>query len=95
MDITKSNVAVVALEWEYKITRAKKDLEQLGRSMFIEIRYEDLVEHAENTLHKICKFLGLPFERAMLEYWKTRSAFIGEHHSDLIFKPPSKKSIGK
>jgi len=40
---------------------------QLQPHQFIEIRYEELVADAEKVLGKVCEFLGLRFEPAMLD----------------------------
>ena len=32
------------------------------------VRYEDLILESETTLQRICKFLGLPYSSAMLDY---------------------------
>ncbi|WP_435005705.1 sulfotransferase family protein [Tundrisphaera lichenicola] len=45
----------------------------------IEIRYEELVAKPEETLTRICDFLGIPFDLAMLDYPK-----------DSTYGPPSK-----
>jgi len=34
---------------------------------FVIIRYEDLVEETEQTVHRCCEFAGIPFERKMLD----------------------------
>jgi hypothetical protein len=38
---------------------------------FLEIRYEDLVLEPESHLRRVCDFLGIGFDEAMLEYSKT------------------------
>jgi len=35
--------------------------------LFMTIRYEDLVQHSEETLSKCCEFADLPYDRNMLE----------------------------
>lgn len=57
-------------------------------------RYEDLVADAESVLHRLCDFLGIPFDRAMLSHdrsprlwWDTgireadpRARLVGQNH---------------
>ena len=35
---------------------------------YIDVRYEELVKEPEATLERICEFLGLPYDSAMLDY---------------------------
>lgn len=44
----------------------------------IEVRYEDLVARPEATLTRVCEFLGVPYDPAMLDYPK-----------DTTYGPPS------
>lgn len=46
----------------------------LGSERVHLIRYEDLVADAAQTLGGVCRFLGLPFDPAMLEFHKTQGA---------------------
>jgi protein-tyrosine sulfotransferase len=41
-----------------------------GNNNYIEIKYEDLVLNTEQTLLRICKFIEIDFNDAMLEYYK-------------------------
>jgi hypothetical protein len=41
---------------------------KIGSYRFLEIKYEDLVSNPEIELKKICSFLNIPFQLAMLEY---------------------------
>lgn len=95
MNPSKNNISIVAVEWIYKLQKAKKALEALDVTRSLEIRYEDLVCMPDETLKKICNFLALEYESTMLNYWKTSDRFIGSHHSKLIFRPVSSKSVGK
>lgn len=95
MNPAKSNIAVVAYEWRYKLLKSNEDLKRFVPGRFIEVKYEDLASCPEEELRKISQFLKIPFESGMLSYWKTSPQYIGKHHSELIFKPPSTKSINK
>jgi len=95
MDASKKNISVAAFEWQYKVDTARIALEGLGPFRYLEIRYEDLVSAPANAMDKVCNFLGLEYEERVLDYWQTSSKFIGSHHSELIFQPPSTSSIGK
>lgn len=95
MNPLMKNLSVSAIEWKYKIIKARRDLEKLPTNKWIEIRYEDLVKNPENIVKKICEFLGIKYEKKMLLFYKDSSKYIGKHHSKLIFKPISKSSLGR
>jgi len=48
-----------------------------------ELRFEQLVTDPEPTLRKLCEFIGVPYDSAMLEYPK-----------DTTYGPPSGKMVG-
>ena len=41
------------------------------------VRYEDLASDPEPTLRRICRFVGLEYEPAMLRYWEFEDVAIG------------------
>jgi len=95
MDTTKGNAAVTAVEWVYKLRKARRDLATLGPQRALEVRYETLVSEPARTLEAVCRFLELDFEPAMLEFWRSSPEHIGAHHSDLIFNPVTTRSVNK
>jgi hypothetical protein len=46
------------------------EIREGGRRLdaYLEVRYEDLILETEPTLRRICDFVDLPFDRAMLDY---------------------------
>lgn len=95
MDSAGRNISVAAMEWNFKVRQAARALQGLGPERRITVRYEDLIGDPHATLEKICNFLMINFESAMLDYWRNSNRFIGAHHSDLIFRPVSSVSIEK
>lgn len=91
----KRNIAIGALEWKHKIEVCQKALKALDPKAYIEVTYEDLVDDPDRVLKNICRFLGVNYEPTMLTYFKDSKQFIGEHHSDLIFRPISTSSVKK
>ncbi len=89
LEPSRKNVAVAALEWKYKLERARKSLLSLPEGRTLEIRFEDVLHRPEETLAEICRFVGIHYERSMLDFYQTSRRYIGEHHSALIFKPLS------
>jgi|GEM_PF-722574 len=51
---------------------------QEAMSDTIVVRYEDLIEEPQTILDRICTFCGIPFEREMLEYYKTPRLWFGQ-----------------
>lgn len=86
MDPTKNNAAVMALDWRYKLYKIERSFGAIQAERTFTLRYEDLLENPETTIQHICNFLGITYEPAMLEFHKTSHNYIGEHHSNLIFK---------
>ncbi|MGI9556738.1 MAG: sulfotransferase [Solirubrobacterales bacterium] len=60
------SAAGVAQRWQQKVSRARRHAPFLKH--YLEVRYEDLVLDTEPTLHRICEFIDLPFDQAMLDY---------------------------
>lgn len=61
----------IALDWITNINNIEQSFGKLGNDKQITIRYEDLVLEPENTLIKVCAFLGFNFEEQMLNYYTT------------------------
>jgi hypothetical protein len=47
----------------------------------LEIRYEELVRDPEAVLRRVCAFVALPFDRAMLEYHRRAPERLAEHEA--------------
>ena len=87
IDPSKSNIAVVAIEWNYKLSKIEKALTKIPSDKWITIRYEDLIEKSAEIMKLICNFIEIEFEENMLGFYKVSKKYIGTHHSKLIFKP--------
>lgn len=85
MDKTKGNPAVIALDWVYKERAICNSFSTVPKNKQLSIRYEDLLSQPENLVKSICMFLDIPYEAAMLEFYKSSPKYIGNHHSKLIF----------
>jgi hypothetical protein len=91
----RSNIPVAALEWKHKVEKIENSFKNLDQKQHLTIRYEDLVNSKTEVLKKVCSFLNISFEETMLDFWKRSNHYIGSHHSELIFKPISKRSLYK
>jgi hypothetical protein len=58
--------ADVGRRWQKKITKAREDSPKLQH--YSEVRYEDLILDTEPVLRRVCEFIELPWDDAMLEY---------------------------
>jgi hypothetical protein len=68
------------LQWQRRVLDGHRAGEALGRDRYIEVLYERLIDDTEGELRRLCDFLDLPFDAAMLGYherdglWKPRMA---------------------
>jgi len=95
IDPLMNNVAVAALDWSFKLSRIERSFSKLPKSNYMTLRYEDLLSEPEESVKSICNFIGVSYEPAMLEFYKTSHYYIGEHHSELIFGPLKKDNCYK
>ena len=51
----------------------------LGRTDYVEVRYEDLVLDPRETLRRVCAHIALPFDDHMLSYYRRTPARLLEH----------------
>lgn len=58
--------------WTHDASGAVKLQEALGENVVRIHRYEDLVSQPRETLQAICKFLDLPWDEAMLEFYRAQ-----------------------
>jgi Sulfotransferase family len=68
-------VSTTALWWERKVRKAREDGATLGPGLYHETLYEDLVEDPERECKRLCEFLGVPYDDAMIRFaeGKTRT----------------------
>jgi hypothetical protein len=63
-----------ALRWWYGNLYSRWMLSHLPRSQQIHVRYEELCEDTENTIQRLCEFMGIEHEPSMLNF------HLAEHH---------------
>jgi len=68
-------VSTTALWWERKVRKAREDGAALGPGLYHEMLYEDLVDDAQRECNRLCEFLGVPYDDAMIRFaeGKTRT----------------------
>lgn len=91
------NVTDAAFRWVGAVSHAKEFGKNEPNS-YCEITYEDLVQHPEETVRSICKFLDVEFDFQMLEVGndvnKLGDVNVLNHHHN-VKNPISLDSIGK
>jgi hypothetical protein len=70
---TESPVMTAALWWEWHLERRRRRGQLLGRDLFYELRYEALVTRPAEECAKLCAFLGVPYDDAMLRFHEGRT----------------------
>lgn len=85
-------LAEFACAWRLEIEDARRFGGRLGTGRYREVRYEDLVVEPEARLREICAFLGLGYERAMLEYHRDVDASQLADHPRLAQPPGAGRS---
>ncbi len=64
--VRELTAADIAGRWQKKVSKARADAPALRH--YIEIRYEDLILDTEAVLRRVCEFIELPWDDAMLSY---------------------------
>lgn len=81
-----------ALLWRQMVRAGRETGRTLGADRYTEVRLEDLIASTESSLRRLCSFLGLDFDEAMLSYHETATERVPEGqrrvHPD-INKPPT------
>jgi hypothetical protein len=60
----------------------------------LEVCYERLVEDLEVEVRRILAFVGLPFDEACLQFWKTKRTVLTLSH-DQVRRPLYASSVGR
>jgi hypothetical protein len=71
----------VARRWKRRIRDARRQAP--GLSHYLEVRYEDLVLDTEPVLRRVCDFIELDFDPAMLRYHERAGERLAELDHDL------------
>ncbi|MGI9020610.1 MAG: sulfotransferase family protein [Solirubrobacterales bacterium] len=71
----------VANRWQKRVRKARAKGEALEH--YLEIRYEDLVREPESTLRRVCEFIELDWDPALLDYHRRSSERLAELDRDI------------
>ena len=80
-----NDIVQAAAWWNDHVWVARRVGAVLGKSRYMEVQYEHLVENAERELRRVCEFLGEAYSPDMLSYHRTSTAAIpderrGQHY---------------
>ena len=67
------SVSTAALWWELHVRLGREAGNLLGPELYYELRYESLLSHPEEECKRLCTFLGLPHDDAMLRFHEGRT----------------------
>jgi Sulfotransferase family len=65
-------VSTTALWWERKVRKGREDGAALGPGLYQETLYEDLVDEPQRECKRLCEFLGVPYDDAMIRFHEGR-----------------------
>jgi Sulfotransferase family len=71
----------MARRWRKRVGKAREDAHALGH--YMELRYEDLVTDTEPSLRRVCEFIDLSWDPAMLDYHESAEERLREMARDL------------
>jgi hypothetical protein len=66
-------VTTAALCWERDVGQSRERGRLVASALYYEIRYESLVARPVEEVQRLCRFLGVPYEEAMLDFHNGRT----------------------
>jgi hypothetical protein len=83
--IGDETVAMTAMaeRWQRRIIAAREGASEIKADAYLEVRYEDLVSDTAATLRRVCDFIELDYDPAMLDYHRGASERLAEMNRDL------------
>jgi hypothetical protein len=66
-------IATIALWWDWLVRLGREAGIPLGPERYCELRYESLIEHPAEESARLCRFLDLPYDEAMLRFHEGRT----------------------
>lgn len=71
----------ISRRWLKNLQDCEQVYATLAPDRRMQVRYEVLATNPENTMRQVCDFLQVPFEPAMLDYWKHEHYYIAGSRS--------------
>ena len=60
--------------WQHYVDTGQQLGATLPAGAYLEIRYEDLLENPETVIHRVCGFLGEPYDESVVNFRKAKQA---------------------
>jgi hypothetical protein len=81
-----------ARRWRKYVEAGLAAGQTLGPGRYLEVRYEELVAHPEATLRRLCSFVGLSYDVAMLRYHQHAAELLSaavypDNHAHILLPP--------
>ena len=70
---TEDPITTAAVWWEWHVRLGREDGGSLAPKLYHEVRYEELVSEPAKECEKLCSFLNLPYDDAMLSFHEGRT----------------------
>jgi len=93
-DMRPNGVVEAALLWRERVEAGLEAGERLGPDRYVELRYEQLVADPEPVLRRLCEFIDVAYDPAMLAY-RSRASDLTRHDGGPerhrgVFMPPTR-----
>jgi protein-tyrosine sulfotransferase len=90
------NARKAAEYWVSAVTIGRRAGENPAiRPHYLEIRYEDVVQHPEETLQRLFEFIGEAWDPAVLEFHRQQRNLAGESSAEQVSRPLYSASIAR
>lgn len=73
----RDDIETLAAHWVHCVTTARR--QSIECRKYIEVKFEELVEHSSAVLAQLCAFLDLPWSSEMLSYYRRTPERLAEH----------------
>lgn len=73
-----------ARRWVHEVKRDRRLMQRLRRQPNCRLHYEAMVAHPLEQLEKLCSFIGIDCDHAMLRYWEHEHHFFGGNRGTLF-----------
>jgi hypothetical protein len=92
MDVRPNGLPEAALLWRERVEAGVEAGRELGPGRYLELRYEELVSEPEAVLRRLCEFVALDYDPAMMRYRETAGEVVArdggaERHRGLFMEP--------
>lgn len=86
-----SDIPTAARVWSSRVAMGRASGQALGPQRYAEVRYEDVLDDPEREMRRLCTFLSLDYDAAMLSYHKKRDRpALRRDPEQHLSKPPTK-----